>query len=349
MLFVLFTVIAGIMYYDSLVSEISFSVQKCLGTVVPSLYGSMIIACLVTESRLHVVLGKIFSVPARFIFRMPPEIFSVFLISNISGYPTGTKLLKDMLNKGEISESDFDRYCSCCFSAGPAFVTGTAASFMSGSVGLGTLIFLSNLCANFLAAFIIGRKSPVPPRRTQKVKCTANCSVILRAVDSASHGMLQMCSVIVAFSVFKTIIVESGAAGLIASLISGMTGLSESQSRAAVLSFIEITNISELNGSSAAVTSLMAALFSTGGICVIMQIFSIANEHLNRINFLKMRLFSACGSFFIFRMLYGIFFRNAAVSASSFCIHPPGQSFLPSILIIMMSIMLISTDRCKKT
>jgi hypothetical protein len=345
-LIIILIIVSGFLFHESLTNEIYISVQKCLGTVIPSLYAPMFIACLVTESRFHMVIGKILSLPARYIFRMPPEIFSIFLLSNVSGYPTGAKLLKNMLDAGEITKNEFDRYCSCCYSAGPAFVTGTATVLLSGSVSSGTLIFIANLTANMITAYMQGKKHPVPPRTIIKIRCTVKCSDILRAADSASRGMLQMCSVITAFSVFRTMLVQSGTAHLISSAISGISGLKEEQSTATVLSLLEITNISELQGTTAEVMSLMAALFSSGGICVIMQVFSIAGNSLNRMHFLRSRFFSAVYSYAIFRVMYIFFYSDAAVAASSFFIHTPDKPLLPSVLIILMSIMLISTDKC---
>lgn len=345
MLFVIITVISAILFYDALVPETAFALEKCLTTIIPSLYGSMIIACLVTESRLHAVIGRIFSLPARYIFKMPPEIFSVFILSNISGYPAGAKLLKNMRDKGEISSDEFDRYCCFCYSAGPAFVSGAAASHLFGSLDTGVIIFLSNLTANIISAFISGTYHAVPEISKEKVKCRCDCTTVINSVNSASYGIMQMCTVIVAFSVFKVMITETGAAGALAEFISHFTSLSRENSLAAVLSFTEITNISGFSGYSISVVPLMSALFSTGGICVIMQIFSIAEGRINKIRFLIYRLFGAVSSYAVCTVLYRIFMKNAAVTASSFELYSSENSVIPSVLIIIMSIMMISYDK----
>lgn len=343
MVFIILTVLMSVLFYDTVVDETILSLKRCLETIIPSLYGAMLIACLVTNTGLHSAAGKIFSFPSRKIFRMAPEIFSVFLISNISGYPAGAKLLKNLLDKGEISEEEFCRCCCFCFSSGPAFISG-----VSGHSKTGMIIFLSNLAANLTAAFISGRKIKKQPDVTPCEKCSFSCSAVIDSADSTARGMLQLCSVIMAFSVFRAFFKVSGAAALISGFISEISGLSLSDSLAAAMSAIEISAVSDFSCYSRGAVSLMAAIFSFGGICVIMQVFCIAGSKLDRKRFVLYRTACSVLSYVFCFVLYTFFCRDIAESASTFEFHSSEQSFTPSLLLIVMSIMLISMDRGEK-
>lgn len=344
MVFTVLIVLLSVIFYDAVVSETLLSVRRCLEIIIPSLYGSMFIACLVTNTGLHSLAGKIFSLPSRRIFHIPSEIFSIFLISNVSGYPAGAKLLKNLLDEGKISEEEFSRYCCFCFSSGPAFISG-----VSGNGKTGLIIFISNLTANLIAAFISGIKTKRQPACISKEKCSFSCSTLLDSADSTARGMLQLCSVIIAFSVIKAVFSASGIVRTLSELISSLTTLSLPDSTAAVMSVMEITSISDFSGYSRGTVSLMAAIFSSGGICVIMQIFCIAGKNLNRKRFTLFRLLSASLSYCICFVLYTFFCSDIAASASTFEIHSPDQPLMPSLLLIVMSIMLISMDKEKKT
>lgn len=345
MLFVLLTIFTGLFFYDELVNEIYNSVIRCFNVIVPSLYGSMIIACLITESRFHILIGKIFSLPARYIFKMRPEIFAVFLISNISGYPTGAKLLKNIYQNGEISKEEFSRYCCICYSAGPAFITGTAAVHYTGFLSTGVIIFFSCLVSNLILAVISGKNHSTPQSTHDKTKCTVSCSSVIRSADCAARGMVQMCTIITAFSVFKVLLICSGAVEIISALITRVTPMNIDDCSAAMLSLTEITNISEFCSFNSFNLPVMSALFSTGGLCVIMQIFAITGDDINRKKFLLYRLIGAVFSGVICNIICRIFLKDAAAPVSSFMLHSPDQPALPSLLLIIMSIMLISTEK----
>lgn len=344
-LFIIFTAISGILFYDSIIFETTLSLKKCLETIIPSLYGSMIIACLITESRLHILIGKIFSIISKKIFHMPSEIFSVFILANISGYPTGTKLLKNLMNSGDITEDEFEKYCCFCFSSGPAFVSGTASLCISGKISSGFIIFISNIIANLTAAFFCGLKHPENNLINKKIKVTCNSDTIINSINSASYGMMSMCSVITAFSIFKVTLYKTGITNFISKIISNFTHLSLKNSQATVLSLLEITNISDFDMCNINILPLMASIFSTGGICVILQVLAISEGKINIIRFLKYRLSGAFISYIVCDILCKILLKNAVIAVSTIQTHSPDNSLLPSFLLLIMSMMLISTDK----
>lgn len=334
-------ILPSVINYRSLITQTSYSLEKCIKEIIPSLYGSMIIACIVTESNLHRLIGKVFSPVSRFIFKMPSEIFSVFILSNISGYPVGAKLLQTLRTNNNITDKQLKRYCCICFSAGPAFVSGAAVCRIYGSENISMIIFLSTTLANLILAFFCGIKSDIPEKPVYQEKQKPFTQIIVNSVSNASSGMFQMCTMIVAFSVFKVFLTSTGAIEILSGVISKLSNFSENDCFTLILSFFEITNISSLATCDPDIISAMSAIFATGGICVVLQIFSILRSGADICMFLKYRAIASILSFIISRILCGIFLKDIAVTASTIKIYSESNSVLPSYLLIIMTVMLI--------
>ncbi len=332
-------VLTCIFCYRQLVTETMSSIDRCIYSVIPSLYAPMFTACLITESNLHNYIGKIFSPVSRFIFKMPPEIFAVFLLSNVSGYPSGIKLLEGLRKKGRIDDDEFNRYSLFCFSAGPAFVAGVVSSGLFSCVNVGLIIFISTFTANMIIAFILGIGQRVPETEVSHVKIKAD--IIIRSARNAASGMLHMCTMITAFALIKVLLCQTGALDAAADFLNSTLLHSHQNCHASLLSILEITNISQFRIYSLENIPVITALFSFGGICVVSQISSISEGRLKLGQFIFYRIFSSVVSYFISLILCKIFIKNVSMPASTFEVHSSEQSIFPSLILLLMSIMLM--------
>ncbi|MCM1479594.1 MAG: hypothetical protein NC085_07800, partial [Muribaculaceae bacterium] len=98
------------------------SVRVCLEVIIPSLYAFMVVSGFVVSSNIYALLSKPFGLVSRYLFRVPEEYFSVFLIGSFGGYPVGARLLSEMTAEGKISKSDAEHMLPYCYLAGPAFI-----------------------------------------------------------------------------------------------------------------------------------------------------------------------------------------------------------------------------------
>lgn len=329
-----------IMHYSEVVDQTCRSVERCLFSVIPSLYAPMFTACLITGSGLHNIIGKIFSPLSRYVFRLPPEIFAVFLISNVSGYPSGIKLLDGLRKNGKITDEQFRDYSVFCFSAGPAFVAGTVSSAVSASVNIGLIIYISTFTANIIIALIKGAGRPVPERSLSKTEISGK--ILVDSAAAASSGMLSMCTMITVFAVIKVIAVNIGIINAASSLTGNIFGTGHVSSESVVLSFLEITSISGIKIYSREIIPLMSAIFSFGGICVISQISYISDGKINILKFAAYRVLTSLLSYFISLALCRIFIKDICISASTFELHSSDHSLIPSVILLIMSVMLTS-------
>ena len=75
-----------------------------------------------------------------------------FLMSILSGYPVGAKIIGDLGENGLIDETDATKMSAFCSTSGPLFIVGSVSVGMFGSAAAGKLLFL----AHTLSALITG-------------------------------------------------------------------------------------------------------------------------------------------------------------------------------------------------
>lgn len=82
---------------------------------------------------------------------LKPGIFP-FVMSVLSGYPMGAKIVGDLRRNGDVSLDEAKRLMSFCSTSGPAFIIGAVGAGMMGSDKIGAVI----ACAHYAGALING-------------------------------------------------------------------------------------------------------------------------------------------------------------------------------------------------
>lgn len=78
----------------------------------------------------------------------------VFLVSLLSGYPTGARLIAELYQRGEISRSDAIRTATWTSTCSPAFIIGTVGAALCGSPTIGLIIFAAHALGALLNGLI---------------------------------------------------------------------------------------------------------------------------------------------------------------------------------------------------
>lgn len=90
-------------------------------------------------------VSNVFARPFSKAFNCPPSASFVFLMSIISGYPVGAKMMADLFESGKISRSQAYRMTAFCSTSGPMFVIGAVGAGMLLSSAAGYIIFVSHI------------------------------------------------------------------------------------------------------------------------------------------------------------------------------------------------------------
>ena len=102
----------SVIYIDDVKSAVIRSIKSCVFTIVPSLFVMCVLSSAVMNSR---AINKVLS-----IFKINPSVLAAFILGNIGGYPIGAKILKDMVDKKELTAQEAEKAICFCYASGPA-------------------------------------------------------------------------------------------------------------------------------------------------------------------------------------------------------------------------------------
>lgn len=336
-----------IAFPDIISNAVKEAVDRCLYVIIPSMFVFMCITCFISDSGMHSFIGIPFRLIAAKIFRVTKEGFAVFILSMISGYPAGIKLISENLSKGKISPSQAMAMSCYCYASGPAFIMGVTHILYPGS-NAGVLLFLSVTLGNIITAFIISRSlAEVSITKMYAGKLNSGC--LAGSIKKASSAMLTMCVMIVAFGGVSAVLKLTGLINLISFYTSEIFSLSASTTESILLSLLEISNIFSLPPLQIPLFPVTAFLLSFGGLCVHMQIYALACNNFSFRKFFSARIFSSSVSAFISAFLCRFLdidiSCNAVYKTFSEAKHAPA----PSVFLLIMIILLLLSFNDKKT
>ncbi len=118
--------------------------------VLPALFPFFFLTKLLTSLNLVQQISQIFKPITTKLFNVPGVSSYVFLMSVISGYPVGVKLISELYTNGKISRAEATRMSSFCSTSGPLFILGTVGSELFLCRGAGLVMLTSHILGAFL-------------------------------------------------------------------------------------------------------------------------------------------------------------------------------------------------------
>lgn len=340
---------AALIYYNKAVSEsVISSIKVCVNVIIPSLFPFMTVSGIIISTGLYRKLSLPFSPFSKFVFHLRADLFSIFLISSVGGYPIGAKLTMNLYEKGDIDRSTAEKMLGFCYMGGPAFFIGAAGMRIYNSTSVGMIIFASVLFANMTAMFLYGLRSPLPPQNRSENKFEFTLESFLSSINSGGIGILKICAAIVFFSSLLAVLESSGIVDLFSQFVSFITNISADICRIIVRSILEISNISSLP-SDISLLPVITALLSFGGFCVIFQVEGIVDNKLSTHNFLLCRILTMILSYIYCKILILVFDISNYTQVSALHGETVQQnSPIPSLFLLIMTILLLSKNFIEK-
>ena len=186
---------------EAIKSGAAEGLRLCAGVVVPSLFPFSVVAFFICMSGVlrygQRCLGRV----TRAILGLSWSEFGVFLMSLISGYPIGARLVSQMYNGGEISRERARQLLMFCVNAGPSFIIIAVGNGMIGYKNAGVILFASHITAAVIICRIVTLKRVSIAKPCTKVAWAPLSDCFVKAVASAANGMFSICAFVVLFSV----------------------------------------------------------------------------------------------------------------------------------------------------
>lgn len=139
--------------------------------VFPGLFPFMFLTKLLTSLGAVKKISSKFSPITQFLFGAHGISSYVFIMSILSGYPIGAKLICDLYCANIISQKDAKKMCTFCTTSGPIFIIGSVGIAMFGSAVVGIILYTSHILSSVLCGIIFSGKRST---QTHKFKVCDN-------------------------------------------------------------------------------------------------------------------------------------------------------------------------------
>lgn len=208
-----------------------------------------------------------------------PESIFPFVMSILSGYPMGTKIIGDMYRSGSVDKREAMRLVSFCSTSGPVFIIGAVGVGMLGSQQAGIIAAVSHYLAAACNGALFSLIYPASKCEIENDRKIANGDLIEKFTD-AIFSAFKSLGIILAYIImfmFITDMLESG----------GFFDLSSSEmGRSLMRGALEMTvGCSSLSAAGISLRMrcvLAAVIISWGGMSVIGQSVSmLSGTHIS--------------------------------------------------------------------
>ena len=322
------------------------AIERCMLTVVPSLYAMMIISSLTAKSG---ILNRLPAALSRISERAGEEahMFFVLIYSMFAGYPAGATMI--LSAEKSIDKRTASLLSGICFGAGPAFIFGCISDRLYSSSNAGVIILVSCAAADIVMAVLIqmfmkGKCAILPLKK----ESSSDSGMLAESILSAGKAMAGICFSITAFSVISFILDFLGVTANAGEVISRLTELEPDTGRQLFCAFLDVTNINGLPKDDLRLLPCISGLVSFGGMCVILQISALARGKFSVKLLIFIRIVSAFLSGMICRIIMPFFLRHEITAASTVTVRLHKEvSPVPSIMLVIMTIMLFAG--CNRT
>lgn len=270
----------ALVYSKECADGIKNGIVLCITVLVPSLFLFMVIASVLSQSRVCDIIYRVFGGLFGKIFCLPYGCASAVILSMIGGYPIGAKACVSLYDSGIINKQQANKLCLIAVCGGPSFVINFVGVALLKDKGAGYILLLSQIISFFFTGIIIGRIVKCDSTVCVSKKSTDRDARLVDAVYSSCNAMFQMCGmVIVCCALISVCDAVLDAHDTLCDIICGL---------------LEVTTACDrLSGRYP--LYILSAIIGFAGVSVHAQVLSVARD-----------LDIKYGLFFLFRIIQGI-------------------------------------------
>lgn len=307
------------------------------GVVIPSLFPFMVCVLMIINNGFN-IKSRFLNICLFKIFGQNSEIFIVFIMSLIGGYPVGAKLINELHCKRLIDNKTANIMLMYCVNAGPAFIISIVGIGVFKSRILGVVIMLSHILGSLIIALLCSK-------HLKKINSNPKClpvtsktfsEIFVKSVSDASESILQICSFVILFSCINAYL----------ELFFGNSPIIKY-----ISFFTEVTSaVNKTNN-----IFLISFLLGFSGFSIWCQIFSLSSSYkINLISFIFGRVLHGTISTLLIKTFTSVFkisittFNNGITAIKDLFYTDITVSFSLAIMIIVLLIFIYSKNNSGK-
>ena len=198
--------------------------ELCAKSVIPSLFGFLVVTGFIMSSGAFLSISKIFARPVKRLFNLPPVCAVPFVFGLIGGYPSGLVLAAQLYKDGLCTRRQFLKMLMFTNNAGLGVASGLVGGLVFQNPGIGLLIYLCSAGSAVIMGALSQTDGPVGERDSgsgagmrENVEVGMTIppapgffAAVSSSIKKAAESMLAICASIVFFSVLTGVLNQSG-------------------------------------------------------------------------------------------------------------------------------------------
>ena len=241
--------------------------------VFPALFPFFIITKLLTLLGVGNLISRILDKPLKYMYNTSPIGGYIFVLSIISGYPIGAKLISEFRECGRLSDCEAKNIMSFTSTSGPLFIIGTVGLKMLRNYRAGALILISHMLSAIINGFVF-RGGGEPENSFQDIDDGLINNFYNDAIVSSITSIMQVAASMIILNILIVAFDQAGVISVIGRVFE-FIGLDENISIGVVYGLIEITQgISLISSQTQTIKDIIvpiSVIISFGGLSVLIQ------------------------------------------------------------------------------
>ena len=299
-----------IIFPKSSIDSILLGANLFIKSVFPTLFPFLILTNILINYGGIRIFGNLFGFAFKKLFNISQNSIFPLLVSFICGYPLGTKYVEEVYEENLIDKNEFNRIVHIASNASPLFIIGTVGFSILNNKNLGYFLLIANYVSCIIVSFFLPyNKSFRSINEKHYFKKNKNFGDILK---SSIENSIKTCSIVGGYIILFSLIREILLNNIYTEILFNDLPVTKSL----LIGFFEITNginlISETSISLNLKLSLISALCSFSGMCIILQCYSFVykNNNFNLKKYILFKFFQAIIAFIITFILCYFFIKT---------------------------------------
>lgn len=257
-------------------NSVLFSISIWKDNLLPSLFPFFILSDLLMEYGFIELISFFFGRIMLNLFHLRKETGFALVTSMISGFPSGGKFTKILLDKNVITLDEANHLIMFTHYSNPIFVVFTIGVFLLNNKKIGFIILLCHIISNFIIGIIFRRKKQYFNKKEsifdilenitdKRLKGKKFITILINSIINTFKILVNMLGIIIFFLIITTLLKKFFVfSPFFNAIFSGIIEMTQG-----------IIFLSKLNISIQLKASIIGALISFGGISVHFQVKSI--------------------------------------------------------------------------
>ena len=288
-----------VIFSNEVIQAVSFSLSIWIENLFPTLFPFFVVSNLLLRygfvESLAASVGRI--MPR--LFHQPQESSFVLCLSLISGFPSGAKYSKELVEAKKITPEEASRLLTFTHYSNPLFILGLIGNLLLGNQKLGLIILVSHVLSGLLMGIIFAKKtSSISKKEPKKAFFSTKQplgTALANSIQDALSTLFLLLGIVTIFLVLSTIIEQFFPLNpYLKAIIFGILEMTQGVKTMSILPVTEFVK-----------TIWITIFISFGGLSVHMQVLSIiSGTKIKYKYFLESRLLHAILSAILVSCLY---------------------------------------------